>query len=557
MHFRNLFLYALVAVPLHVLATPSVTCNGATYGACGEVLSVSYTAYDNSGISQVGNTGYTYRGNCYGPPYNGEVYTTPGHAGEPCTTSATYGSCSPGGFYYVTCTGFTNYPRPDCPLTAGSSVPVAPFWVPNAVNTAYNLTNNGTASLSVSVIGPNGQIIFSAPPIAPGGTATFTGYPAGSYLSYAPSLTATNSVPDGNTVWDPLTANPSVSTGENSVTNWVVSGSPPAPVPPSFDGQVQTSAPPVTINGGLITASASNIVAAINSGSGSSGGGTSAWTNGLTSGQYVADTIFLQTNASVTTNAIQTFVSGYTNLSATLAGNAGSTYTGLTNTIGLIDLAAESNVVNSYTSGNAPFDSNTVGAFLTISSPVYAGATQTGYMNFDINFRHSQWWIDLALITRLVLSFILGWEFLWMAFYDVDSAVRLAFTVDASRGNSNVIASPLGIGVQSSAPSAAFNGIAITLAILSLPLLFALALTVFGGTGFLSVFGVSPMGLMESLVSDVSPFTAPWVEFALVTLCDVIPVFFLLFLVVEYCLWSVGKNVALYVVCAIIKLCVA
>jgi len=144
-----------------------------------------------------------------------------------------------------------------------------------------------------------------------------------------------------------------------------------------------------------------------------------------------------------------------------------------------------------------------------------------------------------------------------MAFYDVDSAVRLAFTVDASRGNSNVIASPLGIGVQSSAPSAAFNGIAITLAILSLPLLFALALTVFGGTGFLSVFGISPMGLMESLVSDVSPFTAPWVEFALVTLCDVIPVFFLLFLVVEYCLWTVGKNVALYVVCAIIKLCVA
>lgn len=459
---------------------------------------------------------------------------------------------------WVSCSGKTYHMSPAVMSpTVGTTYPVDTNWVPNAVNIAYSLTNNGTTSLSVSVIGPNGQIIFSAPPIAPGGSATFTGYPTGSYLSYAPSLTANNSVPDGNTVWDPLTANPSVSTGQNFLTNWVGSGSPPVPVPPSYDGQVQTSAPPVTINGGLITASASNIVAAINSGSGSSGGTTSVWTNGLTSGQYVTDTTFLNTNAYVTTNAIQTFVSGYTNISAALAENAGSTFTGLTNTIGGIDLATESNVVNAYTSGNASFDSNTVGAFLSISSPVYAGAIQTGYMNFDINFRHTQWWTDLALITRVSLSFIFGWEFLWMAFYDVDSAVRLAFTVDASRGNSNVLASPLGVGFQSSAPSAAVNGIAITIAIMTLPLLFALALTVFGGTGFLTVFGVSPMGLMEGLVSDVSSATVPWVEFALVTLCDVIPVFFLLFLVVEYCLWSVGKNVALYVVCAIIKLCVA
>jgi hypothetical protein len=268
-----------------------VVCNGASYGACGELLAVSYTAVDQSGIALVGNDGWTYRGNCYGPQYNGSPYSVPGTAGEPCVTAATFGGCAPGGFFYVTCAGVTNYPRPDCPLTAGAQVPVAVAWVPAAVNTMYNITNNGAANVVYSVVGPNGNVLVQAQTLTPGGTASFSGFPAGSYLAYAPADTS-STVVDGNTIWDPITQNSSVGTGVSTITNWVSSGGSSTPAVPTVNGVAATNPPPVTINGGLVSAGDSNIVAAITSsgGSGSSSGGLNSSQAAALTNAAAADT---------------------------------------------------------------------------------------------------------------------------------------------------------------------------------------------------------------------------------------------------------------------------
>jgi hypothetical protein len=177
---------------------------------------------------------------------------------------------------------------PGAVVTDGVPMATATNWVPLSINAVYNLTNNGTGSLPVSVIGPNGQILFTAPPIAPGGTASFTGYPSGSYLSYAPSLVGSSTTADGNTVWQPITEDFSVGAGISYSTNWGASGSPVTSPVPTVNGVTQTNPPPVTINGGLISAGDSNIVAAINSsaGSGSSGSGSSG--GGLNSSQAAA-----------------------------------------------------------------------------------------------------------------------------------------------------------------------------------------------------------------------------------------------------------------------------
>lgn len=468
-----------------------------------------------------------------------------------------YQSCPPYPYAIVTidCTAGTGS------ITYGTNAPV---FVPPSDGDVL-ATNDGSAPQGILIFMPTGGgasgIDYHAV-IPPGGTVNIpyhgaSGVPTVYSVDGDASLPLTDDTaisPDDNSSVNPSGSGSYVFPGGGVASGGTVNGSSNSVTSLNILNQNANAA----ANSNQIASGVSQIVSALGTGtpnsSGTNGVNGTTWTNGITDSEFKTDSAYYQTNLLGNTNQGAAFDNAAVTGVEQLAGVALSAgMSSLSNSVAGINPNEDLGTINGFNDG---FETNVAG-FMTISFPNFTGNVITGTTVYDMNMRHTTWYAELTFIERSLYILCFTWSFLWLVYDDTEKMFSDWMKIPQSRGNTDVMFSPLGVGVRSSAPSALLNAGIIAVLVLGAPLLVAGFIStvdvVSGGSAVLNVTHTPAHVIYDSVVNNVVAEHQPYLSWGLLVLGDFIPLAFTFTFVVEYAIWKLARSYAFYLISLAIK----